>query len=125
MKNRRTVLALLSMGGIGVGSYGFNFFRDLSEKQSRREKTAGELVDFIGAHEIGFSYLTRFPEDSNPEHLLDLLLGDLSPDEPEEKIRAHLNDSITRDYEETRVHEVDGWFLSQTELRLFALASRV
>jgi len=79
------------------------------------------------ARAVGLAYLTRRPEEARPLLLTELILAALalSPAEvmqlEEGALRARLAARIAADFAEDRIAPVEGWLLSTTEARLYAL----
>lgn len=65
------------------------------------------------------------PNAAPASHLTQLVIGDLEPNTDYCSVRSlkrALGERIRKDFEEERIANVEGWFLSLTEIRLYALA---
>ena len=94
------------------------------------ERLAGLLTHRDSARVVGRAYLERVPGES-VSRLVDRIAAGLPGgrrtvrDASEADLRLLLAASIRSDFEQDRIVEVDGWVLSPTEARLYALAALV
>ncbi len=70
---------------------------------------------------LGRHYLAAHPEDDDREALRHAL--GLDDAQPESSWLAHLDASLHRDLERGDIIELEGWQLTRTECRLYALAA--
>ena len=97
---------------------------------------AGSLLnilvpDIAAASHLGRAYLNAHPAELDPQRLVDRVLGSLrlasGADAIDSTPKAVLIASVRRvvidDYLAGRVVDIDGWVLSVTEARLYALAT--
>lgn len=81
----------------------------------------------VSARAVGLAYLAGQPEEAHPLLLTELILAALalSPAEvmrlEDGALRARLAARIAADFAEDRIAPVEGWLLSATEARLYAL----
>ena len=76
------------------------------------------IGDFRSAKKSGRAYLACYPEDDNFE----FLYGEVF----EQRItRDQLNAMKEKDFQEERLVTLGGWYVTQTEARLLALAALV
>lgn len=79
------------------------------------------------AHRLGRAYLAHYPGEEGPGRLTRLILATLGLDEGavavrgEPELRAALATRIRDDFATAQTVMVDGWILSRTEMRLYAL----
>ena len=98
-------------------------------------KTAHDLLlsvfeDPKYAYEIGTACLKLMAEGANtPEHLVNAIIG--APECDHEvllttpALKEHISNRVRRDFTEGAVVNADGWVLSVTEARLYALAALI
>ncbi len=109
---------LLVVAGTAVASTAA--WRQLAE--DRATGVVAELFDdYAAARAVGREYLKQHPEEQGKERLLALL--SLREEEQGPFVRRRMRAQVRRDYEESRVVLVGGWYLSRTEARLCALAA--
>lgn len=95
------------------------------------ERLAGLLTHRDSARVVGSAYLGSAPAESSISRLVDRIAADLPGgrrtvrEASDDELRALLAASIRSDFEDDRVVEVDGWVLSPTEARLYALTALV
>ena len=123
-KRRGFLIGLFGLGGLAAGGLGYGGLRHLRRKQQRIESTTGELVNFLGSRDLGNLYLAAFPEEADSDVLVAALFEGIPEGESPKVVRKHIQKKIVDDYDQDRVKAMDGWVLSVTELRLFALASK-
>jgi hypothetical protein len=98
---------------------------------SLAERLAGLIAHRDSARAVGRAYLDGVPEESSVSRLVDRIAADLPEgrrtvrDASEADLRQLLAASIRSDFEQDRIVEVDGWVLSPTEARLYALTALV
>jgi hypothetical protein len=101
------------------------------EPVSVAERLAGLLAHRDSARIVGTAYLDRVPSEASATRLLDGIAARLPEgrgtirEASDDDLRAFLAASIRSDFEDDRVVEVDGWVLSPTEARLYALTTLV
>ena len=104
--------------------------------QRRRSDSLGtrfvEILEHKKSAEIvGLAYLRGVPAEASEETLTERIRSDLSRSEDElcgtdfESLRKLLRLRTRRDFEEGRTVRLEGWIMSRTEARLFALATLV
>jgi hypothetical protein len=74
------------------------------------------------AARLGRAYLRLHPDEATPARLVRHLLGELASVSPEIAGRR-IAQGIAADFDAGRVTRVQGWILSRTEARLFALVA--
>ena len=82
------------------------------------------------ACEIGTSCLKLMADEVNtPEHLVNAIVGPPEFDHEtlrdDRTVKQHISNQIRRDFTEGTVVNAEGWVLSVTEARLYALAALV
>jgi hypothetical protein len=116
--NRRAFLLLAAGAGVGAAAA----WRLLDGGGgSANEVVAALFDDMDAASTIGEAYLESYPGEAG-EEMLTSLLGlseSLPPTVQGERLRA----DVRRDYAESRLVLVEGWYLSRTEARLCALST--
>ncbi len=96
---------------------------------SAAERLAGLLTHRDSARVVGSAFLDHAPEEASVSHLVDRISAELPEgrqtvrDASNDELRALLAASVRSDFDEERVVNVDGWVLSPTEARLYALAA--
>lgn len=86
----------------------------------------GKLATRASAAMIGLAYLRRHPAEHNAETLMRALdfIDGLDLQGGDTRLLARLYaDRVSQDFESVNVVNVDGWVLSKTEARVFALLS--
>ena len=89
------------------------------------------VPDMAAAGRFGQSYLTAHPVERDFQQLADSVLGSLRlpttaeavDSNPKPVLIARARQVVIDDYVAGRVVEIDGWVLSITEARLYALAA--
>jgi hypothetical protein len=89
------------------------------------------VPDIAAASRLGRAYLTAHPAELDLQRLIDGVLGSLRlpggadaiDSTPEAVLIARVRRFVIDDYLAGRVVDVDGWVLSITEARLYALAA--
>jgi hypothetical protein len=116
--NRRMFLLLV----VGAGASATAAWRLLEANgDSPDAAVAGFFDDPAAARRVGEAYLERYSAEAGEERLTRLLgLGDGQPPAVEQ---ARVRAAVRRDYEESRLTLVEGWYLSRTEARLCALST--
>jgi hypothetical protein len=95
------------------------------------QRLAGLFGDRSSASIVGRAYLDTAPEHASVARLVDDVVAGLPAgrdtvrDAKQDELRDLLAARIRADFEEDRIVDVDGWILSPTEARLFALATLV
>jgi hypothetical protein len=120
---RRRLLGLLAAAGIGAVGWRL---ADESGADSPEGRLAAVLGDQDAARSVGRRYLATHPGEADEQALLRLLgpLGD--PDVlAREQLTVRVRRAVRDDFAGGRVVLVDGWYLSETEARLCALATFV
>jgi hypothetical protein len=114
------LLALVAAAGIGA--VGWRFAGDGGADSPEEERLTAVLGDPDAARRVGRRYLDGRPEERDERTLLRLLrqLGD-----PAALTQDRVRRAVRSDFAEGRVVLVEGWYLSQTEARLCALATFV
>jgi hypothetical protein len=98
---------------------------------STAERLAGLFTHQDSARAVGRAYLDRVPGESSASRLVDRVAADLPGgrrtlrDASDADLRELLAARIRSDFEEDRVVDVDGWVLSPTEARLYAITTLV
>jgi hypothetical protein len=130
MGRRDVVISLAAMvAGVMLPSLG------LSAGQVSGSQVDGLLnilvPDMAAAGRLGRSYLTAQPAELDFQRLADDVLGSLLlpvaaeaiNSTPESVLIARAKQVVADDYVAGRVVDIDGWVLSITEARLYALAA--
>ena len=84
------------------------------------------INDLDAARILGWSYLAKHPAEADQRHLLDRVLGTgLTPwsNPNASALRRHLALQQRQDFQNGATVTVDGWILSRTEARLYALCA--
>ena len=95
------------------------------------ERLAGLIAHRDSARVVGRAYLDEVPAESSVSRLVDRIVADLPEgrrslrDASDADLRQLLAASIRADFEHDRIVEVEGWVLSPTEARLYALTALV
>ena len=98
---------------------------------SLAERLAGLMVHRESARVVGSAYLDRVPSESSAGRLVERISAGLPEGRrtllaaSDAELRALLSEAIRSDFEADRVVDVDGWILSPTEARLYALTASV
>ncbi|MEE8526836.1 MAG: hypothetical protein V3T72_23120 [Thermoanaerobaculia bacterium] len=95
-----------------------------ASSRSRSAKTVEKLADSAAASAavLGSKYLEQVPDEHDQRNLVRLLEERLAGS-TQESLLARSRECIQRDYRDGEVVVVDGWQLSRTEARFYALAS--
>ena len=127
--SRRTVLGW--MAGLGLvsllGRLGLSALIDARRRRSDAEEVASLFRERESAIALGRFYLGLRPEEASREVLLSRLglsepdVSELTRDAVRTEVHARLARRHRDDFRRSRVVTVDGWVLSETELRLCAL----
>jgi hypothetical protein len=115
--NRRAFLLLAAGAAVGAAAA----WRLLDDGGSPNEVVAALFDDLGAARNVGGAYLDSHPGEAGEERLTSVLgLDDSAPPYVQgERLRAE----VRRDYAESRLVLVEGWYLSITEARLCALST--
>ncbi|MCK9532810.1 MAG: hypothetical protein M0R77_20190 [Gammaproteobacteria bacterium] len=73
---------------------------------------------------LGRDYLRKRPEEAKLAYLAQAVCGD-TPREDIARLRAQVREKIHQDFSDGRVVRLQGWLLSCTEARLYALVTLV
>ena len=111
---RRTFLVLTGLAGAG----GIGLYFDVGESTLRFTK----CYYLPGAYAVGEKYLSMYENERNIEALRKYIFSDKRVSSIEE-IRVLLSSRIKDDFEQNHIVMIDGWILSETEVKLFALAT--
>lgn len=133
MNRRHFLIGGVSLAGAGLGLVSFlgTFLFGHPAKEDFEITKFGALFSGkeAAASQLGKTCLRSMGQESKREMVLKALLSSLSPPErislekgSVEEVRTLFRGRIHRDFEEGRTVSVEGWVLSQTELRLFKLA---
>ena len=131
--SRRQVLA--AAGGVGVAAVSVwaRPWRSLVAfvPVSAAERLVGLFSHRASAEAVGSAYLARVPSEAAVGRLVSMIVAEL-PDgrrtvieASDDELRAILLERVRTDFEQDRIVDVEGWVLSPTEARLYALASLV
>jgi hypothetical protein len=116
--SRRTFLLLV----VGAGAGATAAWRLLEANgDSQNAVVAALLDDPAAARRVGEAYLERYPGEAGEERLTRLL--GLADGQPPAVQQAQVGAAVRRDYQESRLALVEGWYLSRTEARLCALST--
>ena len=106
--------------------------------ETRRSAAVRHLLGVFSRPEsaavVGRRYLERYPAEADPVRLLAAIEGRLRraagpPSLPpldrigNARLARHIAAAVSRDFEDGRIAEVEGWLLAETEARLCALAA--
>jgi hypothetical protein len=116
--SRRTFLLLVVGAGAGATA-GWRLLT--ADGDSPNAAVAGFFDDPSAARRVGEAYLERYPAEAGEERLTRLL--GLGGGQPLAVEQARVRAAVRRDYEESRLALVEGWYLSRTEGRLCALST--
>ena len=124
--NRRKLL-ISTAGLAAAGAIGTPFLRwEYARRKTRLGiRLAESLGESPGARQLGAAYLVRYPDEADIETLVSALVADMKAapllaDSP--RLWQLLQRRVRADFRQGRLVRLDGWVLSQTELRLCALA---
>lgn len=86
------------------------------------------VADAKAAKRFAKAYLAIYPNENNIETIYNAILNSLQrnkipPLDNLSEVIVELERAIQDDYIEGKIVKVDGWLLSQTEVRLYVLAS--
>ena len=98
------------------------------EPASAHRQLLALLDEPRAAHATGRAYLRMLPSsEQSPEYLVNAIFADASLDLPtalgSRMVGRVVNERMRRDFAKGAVVTVDGWILSVTEARLYALAA--
>ena len=110
----------VAVATLNAASVGWRVRPDASDIAARR--IAGLFHDTASAAAVGRRYLARFPHERDSGFLLRSVLAGQTP-ATDDGLRFHLARRRQRDFEAGRVVVLEGWLLSLTESRLFALVA--
>ncbi len=92
-------------------------------------KLANAVIQKDSAAVVGREYLRRVPEEADVHRLVDWICAfhggereDLL-EAGQQELRERLRDQQRQDFENGRIVKLQGWILSETEVRLCALAA--
>ncbi len=111
--DRRRVMRLMLMAGI---------FVDVPRVFASAECRLGILEDIDGQFiaQLAREFLATEPEEAPLRDLTKLIMRD----DDEQRIIGALRRLIEADYKSNQIVNLSGWFVSQTEARVFAVLSR-
>jgi hypothetical protein len=123
--DRRTFLLLGGVGALGGALLGAPHVTRLQSvwpdgAGSLHRRLAALFRHQASARAIGRRYLQHYPRENNVGHLLE---GIISRPASNRELVVALQQQIRQDYVDERVVKLEGWILSVTEARLYALAS--
>ncbi|MDA1094013.1 MAG: hypothetical protein O3A25_12205 [Acidobacteria bacterium] len=117
---------ILSAATLGVAGLAGLRWSATTQRRVALDQVVAQLRDVAGIIDLGTEYLTRVPDEGDDATLGQLLSsgagGGLRGPDAGELVRT-LDTQINADFGSGRVLLFGGWMLSQTELRLCALAS--
>lgn len=117
--SRRELLTLALAAGLLHG-----FPRIASAIPSGTKALLGALPNRAAAATLGRAYLAASPAEADPGRLLSLLEATLGSDASDEAaLLARIDRQLRSEYIRGDLVDVDGWLLSRTEARLYALAA--
>ena len=122
---RRQVLALLV--AVVAGGRSPAALLAVAEGMSAAPIMPDMFTDPRAAERFGRAYLAAHPFEEDPDRLMQRLAAALESDEAEpphgaEAMFMLLDRTVRRDYAHGEVIVVDGWLLSRSEARLYALS---
>ncbi len=125
LSRRDFILSLLSGIAAAATLQGCGSPADTGQIAQRISQTIG---DTAAAKRFGAAYLRDHPDDTGIEILLERIDEKLIPefgqgmdlDDPQ-LLAQHLDKQIRNEYRHSEVVQVEGWILSRTEARLYAL----
>jgi hypothetical protein len=128
--SRRTVLGWIAGLGLAslLGRLGLSALIDARRRRTDGEDIASLFRERESAIALGRVYLGLRPEEASRAALLSRLglsepdLGGLTTEPSRTEVRTRLLQRHRDDFRLSRVVAVEGWVLSETELRLCALA---
>lgn len=116
---RRELLALTLAAGLLHG-----LPRTASADAAVDEPLLGVVPNRAAAATLGRAYLAAHPDEAEPRRLRTLLEATLRADVSDAAaLRTRIEHQLRADYIRGDLAEVDGWLLSLTEARLYALAA--
>ena len=123
---RRTFLATTAAasGGVGLVLLSKGCARHAGP-EALVVQTAEQLALEPGVRLLGHAYLDQTPRENQRDTLLAAIVGSLPSPEPAatgDDVIVLLLNQFGREFEQDHTVRVDGWLLSYTEARLYALA---
>ena len=94
-----------------------------SMRDTWTERLVQALGDSPATREIGRVFVAAHPDQARPEELREGLQRSFAAGDRARPLRDALADKIEEDYRFGRVAQVEDWVLSETEIRLCALAA--
>lgn len=128
--NRRRFLSIVSLGTIATATTGFSFWglevgqnSDSLHRKLLQQLQSLESPCLSDVDSLGQAYLRDNPSEEDVDFLSQSVACTCCRcKENGELNAAHLRDQIRSDFEHSRTERVDGWILSRTEARLYALS---
>ena len=96
-----------------------------SSSDNRLSCLTALTMGLASADRLGYACLRALVNDNPTSDLAEIVIADLGPEtnyDSERMLKKAIRHRIRRDFEESKIIEVDGWFLSLTETRIYAIA---
>ena len=127
MSSRRQFLAAGAAAAVScVGNLSTVIGCEDQVMRSSSDDRLSRLTASTSAHRLGFACLRSLTRNGHPtSDLAQIVIADLGWDtnyDSERMLKKAVRYRIRRDFEESKIIEVDGWFLSLTETRIYAIA---
>src|SRR4030095_1994859 len=129
LMNRRafivTLTSVLSLSGSRVIRHGSANSSNVNLPQAI-DKLLRFIPDHKSARTVGKSYLRSMPQENDLKSLVALILGPALPEKNDHtSVMSIVERRIRQDFDNDAIAVVDGWVLSRTECRIYALASLI
>jgi hypothetical protein len=129
--SRRRFLASAAATGVGAAGVALRPWRAVVRfvDPTTAGRLAGVFADRASAAALGRRYLRAHPAAASVDRLCDGVVARLADgrraiaEADEDGLRRLLAGAVREDFASDRVIDVDGWVLSATEARLYALAA--
>jgi hypothetical protein len=118
-RRRLLIGALGSVAAIGLGSWPLGGVISRLWEVDRRAELHGLIHDRTTAAALGQRYLLIAPREADE----DRLIGFLTDRHSIRPVREQVSARIAEDFTGGRTLRLDGWIVSRSEARLFALAA--
>ena len=122
-QQRRRVLKI--MMGTGLLSVFGSFLASTNTIERQLVELASSLSKHHSVRNIGHAYISKHPQESNPDRLVQLLEEStlVFRTSYTTSIEHALDFAICRDFDQDQTETIYDWWLSRTEARLYALST--
>lgn len=124
--SRRKFIRILAGSGFGFVIPKLPFFAGFVTKDSKYIiDYVNQLDSIVSAKIIGMNYLNAYPEENNYSTLLEKINIALEnhSDLKNENINPQILKIIKADFASENIVNLNGWILSRTEVRIYAIAA--